>query len=91
MKIKDKEITVSEALDYANYTNLLLYRRDNDMLLSDYQVTVLKNNNIDYNKYDDIRQLLFDVEELLNNEYDEELDIVSGQLAELIYYNDTKK
>jgi hypothetical protein len=38
-----------------------------------------------------MQTLLFDLEEYLNDEYDEELDLISNQIAELIYYRDTKK
>jgi hypothetical protein len=61
------------------------------MLLSDYQVMVLKNNGIDYKKYSNFHDLLFDVEEILFNDYDDELDLVSGQIQEMVYYSDTKK
>ena len=91
MKINNNEITVNEAVDFANYDNLLLKSIENNILLSDYQVDVLKRNEIDYKNYSTIHQLLFEIEEVLNNEYDEELDNVSNQLAELSYYKDTKK
>ncbi len=91
MKINNKDLKIEDAVNFANIDNILLKRRKNYMLLSDYQVDVLKRNNIDFLKYTDIKQLLFDIEELLNSEYDEELDLVSSQLAELSYYRDTKK
>ncbi len=91
MKINNKEINIEDAIKYADYDKLLLKRRDNDLLLSDYQIDVLKTNGIDYFEYVNINQLLFDIEEILNIEYDEELDNVSSQLAELSYYKDTKK
>ena len=91
MKINNQEINVTDAINYADVDSLILKRRSNDLLLSDYQIEVLKRNQIDYIKYASINQLLFDIEEILNTEYDEELDNVSSQLAELSYYKDTKK
>lgn len=91
MKINNKEITVNDAIEFANYNNFLLRHRENNMLLSDYQVEVLKRNEIDYKQYSNIEKLLFKIEEVLNSNYDDELDIVSDQLAELNYYKDTKK
>ena len=91
MKINDKEINVREAIEFANIENILLKKRKNGLLLSDYQMNVLKRNGIDYNKYGNIHELLFDIEEYLNDNYDEDLDLISDQLAELIYYKDTKK
>ena len=91
MKIRDTNINIDEAIKLSNYDNLLLKHYNNGILLSDYQVGILKNNGFDYTKYGSMQELLFDIEEYLNDEYDDELDIVSNQIAELIYYKDTKK
>lgn len=91
MRIKDKNINIEEAMRFANQKKLLLNHYDNGILLSDYQVDVLRNNGLDFRKYGSMQDLLFDLEEYLNNEYDEELDLISNQIAELIYYHDTKK
>ena len=41
----------------------------------DYEVTIRKKQ----------------IENILDDDFDEELDLVSSQLSEFIYYNDTKK
>ncbi len=91
MKINNKEIEISDIIKENDNSDIILIRRKNRMLLSNYQVDVLKRNGIDYNLYNNTHDLLFDVEEVLNENYDEELDLVSMQLAEFIYYNETKK
>ena len=91
MIINKKEVNLEEAINFSNYKDLLLKRRENDMLLSDYQISILTRNNIDYKKYSSIRELVFEIENYLDEDYDEELDMVSSQLAEYLYYNETKK
>ena len=91
MKVNNKEIDISDVIKENDNSDIILIRRKNRMLLSNYQVDVLKRNGIDYNLYNNTHDLLFDVEEVLNENYDEELDLVSMQLAEFIYYNETKK
>lgn len=91
MIINKKEVSVNDAVEFSNYDELLLKRRDNNMLLSDYQIYVLNRNGIDYRKFMNIRELLFEIENCLDDDFDEELDLVSSQLSEYIYYNDTKK
>lgn len=91
MVINDNEINVKDAIDFANQEELLLKHRKNNMLLSDYQINVLRQNGFDYLKYSNFHDLLFDIEELLNDDYNEELDLVSSQISEYIYYNETKK
>jgi len=91
MKINEKEISVDEAINFANYDNLLIKHRNNGILLSDYQVNVLNRNGFNFNEYNSMQELLFEIENYLNEEYNDELDLVSNQIAELIYYRDTKK
>ena len=91
MKIKNNEIDIDEAIKFSQHDGLLLKRRENNMLLSDYQVSVLSRNGLSYQKYANIHDLLFDIEECLCDEYDDELDLVGSQIQEFIYYNETRK
>ena len=91
MKINNNNISLEEAMKFANHNELFFKRRENNMLLSDYQISILSRNGIDYKKYTSIRELMFEIENNLDEYFDEELDLVSSQLSEYIYYNDTKK
>ena len=91
MLIKDKEVSIDEAANFSEFDSLLLKRRENNILLSDYQVSVLERCGISYNKFSSVRELMFEIENILDEDFDEELDLVSSQLSEFIYYNDTKK
>lgn len=91
MLINNRDVSVDEAIAFANYNNLLLSRRDNGLLLSDYQVDVLNRNGINYKNFSNIKDLMFEIENMLDEEFNEELDIVSSQLAEYIYYKDFNK
>jgi len=91
MIINKKDVSVDEAIKFSDYEGFLLKRRENSILLSDYQVAVLNRNGIDYKKFGNVRELLFEIENCLDDDYDDELDLVSSQISEYIYYNDTKK
>lgn len=91
METNNKEISLEDAIEVADIENSILKRRNNGLLLSDYQVIVLENRGIMYEKYGSIHELLFDIEEILNDEYDDELDNISKQLAEMAYYGETRK
>lgn len=86
MSISLKDAVNSEELD-----NVIVKRRENKMLLSDYQIEVLKRFDIDYMTYSNYHDLLFDIEESLYDNYDDELDYVCSQISEYLYYNETKK
>lgn len=87
----NSDITFEDAIKVADVENVILKRRNNNILLSDYQEEVLKSRGINYNDYGNERELLFTILEYLNDIEDDELDLISSQLAEFIYYHDTNK
>lgn len=91
MIINGKEISVKDAMELTNVKQDFLKRRENGLLFSDYQVDVLKQNGIDYRKYSNLSSLLFELEEVLNEEENTELEEISKQLSELYYYNEVNK
>ncbi len=92
MKINNEEIDINILTkDIYNDKNMIKMR-GNGIYLSDNQIKVLKRYNIDYNKYASLSSLIFDIEEILNEEVDvEDLEEVSIKLAEINYYNYTNK
>ncbi len=91
MLVNGVDITVEEALKKVEVESDFLKRRSNGMLLSDHQIAVLESNNINYKNYNNLSALLFEIEEILNEENNDELEEVSRQLAEIHYYSETNK
>ena len=91
MEINNKNIEFNEVLKVSNQQELILKRRDNGLRLSDYQINVLAFNGIDYTRYHNMHDLLFDIDFLLQDEYHEELEFVANQIEEILYYSETKK
>lgn len=85
----NNKVDIDNAMKIANIDNVILKRRNGRLLLSDWQVDVLNRCKINYNEILSMRDLLFMIEDYLDNLYDEELDIVSSQISEFIYYNST--
>lgn len=71
--------------------NDLRVERENGMFLSNNQVKTLKKNNIDYNNYDNLESLIFELNNILNEIDDEELESLAIDLAEFNYYNNQNK
>ena len=85
-----EEFNIDEIL--MDIENTKLNKIKNNIYLSNNQINVLKRNNIDYLKYDDLSRLIFDIEEMLNEGYEDiELEELSISLSELNYYNNTNK
>ncbi len=83
--------SLKDAVNIENLDNTILKRRKNNMLLSNYQINVLNKYDINYLNYSNYNNLLFDIEEILNDNYDDELDYICSQIAEYVYYGETKK
>lgn len=76
--------------EYLPKNDTWLKKRENGMILSDYQISVLKRCGINYLNYATITQILFDINEILEEDEDEELEIVAREIDERNYYNEKK-
>lgn len=92
MKINGKDIDINELTNEVYNDKAMMKMRGNGIYLSDNEVEVLKKYNIDYNRYASLSSLIFDIENILNEESDiDDLEEVSKRLSELNYYNNTNK
>ena len=90
MIINGKEITVEELIGNEDLHNNLGKVRNNNLYLSDYQISVLERNQISYQNINSMKELSFKIEEILNDEdiLDPELEEVSRQIDEYRYYHE---
>ncbi|HIU40741.1 MAG TPA: hypothetical protein IAB68_05525 [Candidatus Aphodocola excrementigallinarum] len=92
MLINNKEIDINAITKDIFDDKDMIKNKGNGIYLSDNQINVLKRYNIDYKKYNSIKSLIFEIENILNEETDlEDLEAVSESLAEINYYNNTNK
>ncbi len=61
------------------------------IFLSDYQISVLLSNGINPNKCNSINELIYLIDEVLDEEDIPELDQVSKEIIEFNYYTNTNK
>ena len=82
--LKDEEIMGCESS---------FVKKHNNIYISDDQINILKNYNIYVENYKNVNELIYDIEECLNNSYGdmEDLEWVSQSLSEYNYYNNTNK
>ena len=65
------------------------YIKSNRLMLTQKQIDVLKSYDIDYHQ--NVKMLLYEIDEILNSDYDEILDEISKDIAEMDYYNNARK
>ena len=67
------------------------YKKYGNLYLTDKQVNILNKYNINYQKFNNIKELIYYIEYILNNDNLDDLEGVSEELSELEYYNYTNK
>lgn len=92
MKINGKDVDINKLINNVHDDKSMIKMKGNGIYLSDNQIEVLKRYNINYKKYISLNSLIFEIEEILNEEVDaSDLEEVSSRLSELNYYNNTNK
>lgn len=69
----------------------LFLKKYGNLDLTDKQVKVLNKYNINYNNFNKLSELIYYIEYLLNSNDLEDLELVSQELSEFQYYNNTNK
>lgn len=82
----DLETLVSNALN-----DTTLVKISDAIYLTKYQIAVLERYHIEYTTCNDIKEILFLIDDYLESEYEEDLDDVAKSLQEFSYYNYTNK
>lgn len=87
MNIEDITKEVLENINSNSYK-----KRKNGLVLKDKWVEVLERYSINYENYGSINELIYEIEQIIEEcDYPEDLDMVSSEIAEYNYYNNTKK
>ncbi len=63
----------------------------NGILLTKYEIEILSKYNINPKNYSSIKELIYDIEDILEEDYDEELEDILIKLDEIHYYKDVNK
>ena len=87
MKIDNKEINIDDLIS-EKYMHKEIKK---GIFLSDYQIDVLMRNHIDPYNCSGIDELIYLIDEALEEDLDEELDIILKEISEFNYYTNTNK
>lgn len=88
---------IKKIVDTIELNNNHFINNSKGVFITIKEESVLKRYGIDVDNYNNIKSLLFKVEEVLSNSYDltdddfEELDLVANSIAERNYYHYTNK
>lgn len=92
MRLNGKDINIEDIITEVDIDKNIPKKRNNNLVLRDSQIEVLKKYNINYETHTSLKSLIFEIEEILNYETDlEDLEQLSEELEEMSYYNYTNK
>ncbi len=82
----DLETLINNAINDNSFVKI-----NDKIYLTKYQIGILDRFHIEYTSCSDIKEILFLIDEILETDYEEELDELAKNLQEFSYYNFTHK
>ena len=87
----NKEYNIKELLDSIDFNKNKLTKVNDKLMLTNYQIEVLKRFDIIPENYTSLSNIICDAEEVYEETLDEELDVILSELQERNYYENTNK
>ena len=87
----NKEYNIKELLDSIDFNKNKLTKVNDKLMLTNYQIEVLKRFDIIPENYTNLSNIICDAEEVYEETLDEELDNILSELQERNYYENTNK
>lgn len=88
----DKEYDIDGIVSNIDF-NSNSFQNINGMMLTNHEIEVLNRYKIPYQKCNNLKEIIFEIEEILDNMdiVDEDLDYISSTISERDYYQNTNK
>lgn len=87
----NKEYNIKELLNSIDFNKNKLTKVNDKLMLTNYQIEVLKRFDIIPENYTSLSSIICDAEEVYEETLDEELDSILSELQERNYYENTNK
>lgn len=82
---------VNKIVSGLDFNSNALKKVNDNLMLTNYQISVLKNNGINPENYSSLKEIIYLAEDAYEDTLDEELDIILNELSERNYYENTNK
>lgn len=88
-----KEYDIDSLVGEMDFTSDQLVDVGKGMFLTNREIEVLKQYQVPYQQCNSLKEILFEIEEVMQDMdiVDEDLDAISGSIAERDYYQNTNK
>ena len=86
-----KDYDVDKLTNEIDFNKNKLVKVNDKLYLTNYQIDVLKRNDINPLTYNSLKDIIYVAEEAYEETLDEELDLILGELSERNYYENVNK
>lgn len=90
-KANNKNISINVLLSEIDFNKNKLRKVNSHLTLTEYQISILEKYDIPLESITSFNQLIFLINNALEEIDDEELEIILNEIAERNYYQNTKK
>ena len=87
----NEEYNIKELLNSIDFNKNKLTKVNDKLMLTNYQIEVLKRFDIIPENYPSLSCIICDAEEVYEETLDEELDVILSEIQERNYYENTNK
>lgn len=87
----NKEYDIEKLVSEINFNDNFIGYNKNGLILTNREIEVLNRNSINYKKYSSVSELLYEIDDILEEIDDDELEIVASNISERNYYLNTRK
>ena len=86
-----EKYNIEELLNEIDFTKNKYVKVNDKLMLTNYQISVLERFNINIKNAQSLSYIIFEAENILEDDPDEELEQVLNELSERNYYENTNK
>lgn len=87
----NREYDIEKLVSEINFNDNFIGYNKNGLILTNREIEVLNRNSINYKKYSSVSELLYEIDDILEEIDDDELEIVASNISERNYYLNTRK
>ncbi len=84
-----EEYPVNQIIDEMNFSDYQYQTLKSGVMLTNWEISVLEQYHVPYQKCLSLKEILYEIEEVLSQEDLEELEKVSSSISERDYYQNT--
>lgn len=82
---------IDKFINEIDFNKNKLVKVNDKLYLTNYQIEVLKRNDINPSLYSSLKEIIYLAEEAYEDTLDEELDLILNELSERNYYENVNK